>query len=118
MLRNLMLALAVLLIATPAMAGEATVSWTAPTQYEDGSSLPTNQIQSYKVYYGQTSGGPYGFSITVGGGLTTATITDLTAGTWYFVATTVATNGLESALSNQVAKTVVSTSKPRAPVLR
>lgn len=115
---RIIIGLLAFLLTIPALAGEATVSWTAPTQYEDGTSLPTNQIQSYKVYYGKTSGGPYGFVITVGGGLTTATITGLEAGTWYFVATTVATNGLESAQSNQVAKTVLSTSKPKAPVLR
>lgn len=96
-------------------AGDAVVTWTTPTQYEDGTVLPANEIASYKIYYGLTSNGPYTYQITVPGTLNTVTVTGLTKGVWYFVATTVATNGLESVYTGQVSKTVISTSRPNPP---
>lgn len=109
-----------LLACTPlaAVAGDAVLNWTPPTTYTDGTPLPAAEITSYRISYGQTAGGPYGTTVTVAGTATTTTITNLAKGTWYFVARTVASNGLESATSAQVAKTVLGTAAPNPPVLR
>jgi hypothetical protein len=117
-MRKFVIALMLFTFAMGANAGEATLSWTPPTSYVDGSALPASEITSYKIYYGQTNGGPYASSVTVAGSFTSAVISGLAAGTWYFVATTVASNGQESAFSAQVSKTVVNTAKPNPPVLR
>jgi hypothetical protein len=59
----------------------------------------------YNIHYGMTSGS-YTNKLSVGN-VTTATISNLTAGvTYFFVATTVDTNGNESAFSNEAAWTV------------
>lgn len=96
-------------------AGTANLSWDPPTQYEDGTTLPLSEISYYKIYYGTSDGGPYSSSITVPGTSTTATISNLTKGVWYFVATTVATNGMESALSTEGSKEVKSNARPKPP---
>lgn len=98
-----------------AYAGDAIVTWDPPTQYEDSTTILAGEIQNYKVYYGQSDGGPYGFVVTVPGSVTTTTITGLAKGTWYFVATAITSNGLESSYSNQAAKAVSGTSKPKPP---
>ena len=113
------LALLVPLLANGQAAGptDAITNWTPPTQYVDATPLPTSEISQYKVYCGQVSGGPYSVCATVPGTLTTAQISSLTPGMWYFVVTTVATNGLESVFSNQASKNILSTSKPNPPVI-
>ena len=98
-----------------AYAGDAVLTWDPPLTYEDNSTILPGEIQSYKVYYGQADGGPYTNVVTVPGNVTTATITGLAKATWYFVATAITTNGLESSYSTQVAKAVQGSSKPRPP---
>ncbi len=102
---------------TGALAGDATLTWTAPTTYEDGTAILSGEIVSYKVYYGQTASGPYTLSRVVTFPNTTTTIT-VPKGTWYFVSTATTTNGLESSYSNEVSKVVLGNSKPRAPTLQ
>lgn len=98
-----------------AYAGDAIVSWDPPTQYEDGTNILPGEITKYTILYGQTDGGPYSFAVDVAGNVNTATITGLAKGTWYFVATATTNNGMESAYSNQTAKSVQGSSKPRPP---
>jgi alpha-tubulin suppressor-like RCC1 family protein/Tol biopolymer transport system component len=89
-------------VATPGNQ-QATVTWTAPSS--DGGS----QISSYTV---TSSVG--GFSVTVNGNVTTATVTGLTNGTSYrfqVAATNAVGTGPKSALSN----TVVPRTVPGAP---
>lgn len=114
-MKGKILGLLMLLTSFGAYAGDAIVTWDPPTQYEDNTSILPGEIQNYKVYYGQSDGGPYGFVVTVPGTVTTTTVTGLAKGTWYFVATAITTNGLESAYSNQSAKSVQGSSKPRPP---
>jgi len=86
-------------------AGSATLSWTPPTQNSDGS--PLNNLASYRVYYG-TSSGTYPNSLTVNNpGLATLVVEQLTPATWYFVMTAVNASGAESAQSNMGMKTVL-----------
>lgn len=96
-------------------AGDAILTWDPPLEYEDASPILAGEIVNYKIYYGTTSGGPYSFSVTVAGNVTSVTVTGLAKGTWYFVATATTTNGLESSYSTQVSKSVSGTSKPKPP---
>jgi len=107
------LILAFLLFSSSSLAGTATVSWSAPTTREDGTTLSLIEIASYKIYYG-SSPGTYTSNVVIPGTLTTAQIT-LSYGSWYFAATTIDTNGLESALSGEVSKTILK-SKPKSPL--
>lgn len=114
-MKNIVLTIVLFMLSFCAFAADVTVSWDTPTQYEDSTALPANEISSYKIYYGQTSNGPYTYQVAVPGNINTVTITNLAKGNWYFVATTIATNGLESAYSVQVSKTILNSSKPRPP---
>ena len=89
-------------------AGEAKLSWQAPTTNEDGT--PLTDLAGYKLYYSKTQGN-YLAPVDVHNVLThTITLGD---GTWYFVVTAYDTSGNESAYSNEVSKTIkVSPAKP------
>lgn len=101
-----------------AFAGDAIVSWTYPTTYEDGTALPISELTEVTIYYGQTATGPYTANKVVAPPATTTTITNLAKGAWYFTATVTSTNGLESVQSIIVNKSVLGSSKPKAPTLR
>jgi hypothetical protein len=113
-MKKYILAALMLFVSGVAIAGQAVASWTTPTTYTDLTALPASQIASYNVYYGTTSGGPYTNVVNISGANNTTTIANLAVGTWYFVATVVATNGLESAYSNQASKVILSSAKPSA----
>ena len=82
--------------------GQASLSWTPPTQNTDGS---TPTLTGYTIYWG-TSHGNYTNSAQVNnGGLSAYVVTQLTPGTWYFVVTARSANG-ESAYSNEAQKTI------------
>jgi hypothetical protein len=84
--------------------GSATLSWVAPTQREDGSSL-TN-LAGYRVRYG-TSPGSYPNQLQIPNpGITSCVVEGLPAGTYYFVATAYDSNGMESEFSGVVTKTI------------
>lgn len=91
-------------VPTPPVTGSATLSWTPPTTREDGTSL--TGLAGYKVYYGTTPN-DLGTTITLqGAGQTGYVISDLGAGTYYFVVTAVDSSGGESSVSNMVSKTI------------
>lgn len=106
------------MLSVNAIAGDAILSWSYPTTYEDGTPITMAEFTAVTIYYGQTSTGPYTTKQVVTPPATTVTITNLAKGTWYFTATVTATNGLESAQSLIVNKSVLGSSKPKAPVLR
>jgi hypothetical protein len=84
--------------------GQATLSWTAPTQRTDDSPLP--DLAGYRIYYGNS---PDNFSQVVSvnnAGLTTYVIENLSEGTWYFAVAAVDSAGTESGLSNSASKTI------------
>lgn len=117
-MNKLMKTLGVLLLVTfplVALANNAELRWNAPTQYEDGSVLVPSEIKNYKVYYGTKQGGPYQFIVTVPGNNTAVTISNLTNGTWYFVATTVSIQDSESSPSPEVSKVINIIRKPKPP---
>jgi hypothetical protein len=84
--------------------GSALLTWTPPTQNNDGSAL-TN-LAGYRIYWGP-SRGRYTSSVTVNNpGLTSYLVDQLTPATWYFALTAVNSAGTESAFSNVASKTV------------
>ena len=80
-----------------------TLSWTAPTQNTDGS--PLTDLDGYKIYYGQTQGGPYATVIDVSNeGVTSYIVAPLASGNWFFVATAYNALAVESVFSNEAMK--------------
>ena len=86
-------------------AGQATLSWSAPSANENGT--PLTDLAGFKIYYG-TASGNYTKTIDAGN-VTTYTFANITEGqTYYFVATVYNTAGIESSYSNEVSKTISS----------
>jgi hypothetical protein len=100
---------ALYLVSGAAHAATVTVSWTNPTQYEDGSSLPASDIERTRIEYGTCNGQAFGNKLgefTANGAATTATSPNLSPGTYCFRAYTRA-KGLESQPSAPVQKTIL-----------
>lgn len=107
---RLLLTLTLLLLAFAVSAGEAVLSCDPATQNEDGT--PYTNPQSIKVYYG-TQSGTYTQEATLPDpNDCNYTVTGLAPGTWYFVATSVNTAGVESVYSNETSKVIL----PPAPL--
>jgi hypothetical protein len=86
--------------------GSASLNWAAPVIRQDGSALAIGEIAGYTLYYG-TSQGDYPNSVDINDANTTsATISDLPVGTYYFVLTTTDINGLESGYSGVATRVV------------
>ena len=84
--------------------GSATVFWDAPLTNADNS--PLNDLAGFRVHYG-TSPQSYSAFLAVNDPTTTsATISGLTAGTWYFAVTALDQLGNESAFSTEVNKVI------------
>jgi hypothetical protein len=84
--------------------GSATLSWTPPTQNDDGSTL--TDLAGYKIYYG-TNSGSYSTPIRIDNpGISTYVVENLTPTTYYFVATAFNSSGVESAFSGEAIKVV------------
>ena len=82
-------------------AGAVTLSWTAPLTRMDGSSLSLSAIDYYEIVYGQQQDN-LDQSVTAPGEATSAEITGLEAGNWYFSIRVVDSNGLASSFSEPV----------------
>ena len=75
-----------------------TLSWTPPTQNEDGSALM--DLAGYKIYWGTTPG-QYTHSVKIeNAGMSSYVVENLTPGTYEFAATSFNMAGVESAYSN------------------
>ena len=99
----LALPLVFLLNQGPVHAGQATLSWVAPSINEDGT--PLTDLAGYKIYYG-TASGNYTNNVDAGN-VTTYAFTNLTDGkTFYFVATAYNAAKSESKYSNEITKTI------------
>ena len=84
--------------------GSVTLSWTPPTQNGDGSAL--TDLIAYKFYYG-TESGQYTSSVRVDDpGIASYVVSNLVPDTYYFVATAVNSQGVESRYSNEAVKQV------------
>jgi hypothetical protein len=84
--------------------GNATLSWTAPTENTDGSVL--GNLSGYVIHYG-TVANDLTSSITISNpGLTTYVVDSLTAGTYYFTLSATTTSGVQSVYSNEASITI------------
>lgn len=84
--------------------GSVTLNWVAPTQNSDGS--PLTDLAGYNLYFGSTQGN-YPNSIHINNpGLTTYVVENLAPATYYFVATSENSAGIESHYSNEVTRVV------------
>ena len=84
--------------------GSANVSWTAPTKNVDGS--PLTNLARFKIVYGTSSSSLTNSTIVDDITRTSATVSSLSPGTWYFAMRAVNTSGAESANSNVATKAV------------
>ena len=84
--------------------GHATLSWMAPTENTDGSSLAN--LAGYRIRYG-TSAASLTKTIDIdNASVTTYMVEDLAPATWYFAVTAVSSTGSESAYSNVANKKI------------
>jgi hypothetical protein len=84
--------------------GSATLSWSAPTTRVDGS--PLTNLAGYRIRYGTVAGSfPNQLQIP-NPGITSGVVQNLPAATYYFVVVAYDANGLESAPSAVVSKTI------------
>ncbi len=89
--------------ATTANQGMATLTWQAPTQNTDGSSL--TDLAGYHIYYGSSQNALNQMITVSNPATTTYQIDNLGTGTWYFAVAAYSTSGTESARSNVGSKT-------------
>ncbi|MBT8100893.1 MAG: fibronectin type III domain-containing protein, partial [Gammaproteobacteria bacterium] len=84
--------------------GSVSLSWAAPTENEDGSTL--TDLDGYRLYWGTTPG-TYPNTVTIDNpSVTTYLVENLAPGTYQFVATSFNTAGVESDYSSPATKIV------------
>ncbi|MEM6818383.1 MAG: hypothetical protein AAF578_06300 [Pseudomonadota bacterium] len=87
---------------TPPPNGNIEVAWTPPTTKVDGTAL--TDLAGYRFYLGRQSG-RYSQIVSFNNpGLSRVVLENLQGGTWYVAMTSMRRNGVESDLSNEVAK--------------
>lgn len=84
--------------------GTATLSWTAPTQNSDGSTL--SNLTGFRVMYGRTSSNLDQQVAVDNPSISTYVVENLSSGTWYFAVVAVNAAGATSQLSNTANKTI------------
>ena len=81
---------------------EISLSWAAPSEREDNKPISLSEIAAYKIYYG-TIPDDYPNSVDIDDGKAEAyTFKGFSSGTYYFVLTTLDTEGRESQYSPAV----------------
>lgn len=90
--------------ATSTTLGSATLSWQAPTQNTDGSTI-TN-LAGYRIVYGTSAGSLTQIIEVANPSVTSYVVDQLTAATWYFAVKAYSSNGTESSQSNVASKTI------------
>jgi len=79
-----------------------TLGWAAPTEREDNTPLALPEIAGYIIYYGTTSG-QYDNNVSINSSNTTSHLfEDFATDTYYFVMTTLDTDGRESQQSPEI----------------
>jgi hypothetical protein len=91
-------------LASGAATGSVTLSWTPPTENEDGSQL--TDLAAYRIYWSR-AGESYGPPATISNPTVTRYVVEgLAPGTYEFVASAVNGLGVESRFSNVITRTV------------
>ena len=75
--------------------GRATLSWTAPTQNTDGSTL--SNLSGYRIRYGTSAASLTNTIVINNASVTTYVVEDLAPATWYFAVTAVNSAGAKAA---------------------
>jgi hypothetical protein len=84
--------------------GSATLNWTPPTEFTDGSTL--HDLGGYRIHYG-TESGTYDSVIEIDNpGITSYVVEGLAPGVYYFAISAVTSTGAESAPSAEASKTI------------
>ena len=101
----------------------STFSASAPTSYENGDLIPGDEVLTYKVYCGNTPGGPYPFVydannlVLTGQAIDVGTCVQGVPGTYYFVATATSTKfGTESQYSGEATRVYTNAELGRIPL--
>lgn len=89
---------------TQVQAGSATLTWQAPTQNTDGTSLAG--LAGYFIVYGKSADALTQTVDLKNPSLTTYVVEPLTSGTWYFAVKAYTSSGAESDKSNIASKTI------------
>jgi hypothetical protein len=84
--------------------GSMTLSWTPPTQNTDGTAL--TDLAGYRIYYGISQGNYPNRVVIDTAGITSYIVDNLVPNTYYVVATSINSFGIESAYSNVAVNTV------------
>lgn len=92
--------------------GSATIRWDRPTTNTDGSQL--TDLARYRIVYGTSAGSLTRSTVIDDPSRTSATISSLTNGTWYFAVRAINAANVESANSNTAAKSVSSSSSSKS----
>jgi Putative Ig domain len=87
-----------------AASGNVTLSWTPPTQNDDGSAL--TDLARYEVRYGRSQNDLSQSVEVTNPSISTYVVENLSAGTWFFAVRSVNSNGVSSQLSGVASKTV------------
>jgi methyl coenzyme M reductase alpha subunit len=84
--------------------GNFSLIWTAPVTRADGTPLSLADIDGFRILYG-TESGNYPNIVDINDGTAqSATVNNITTGTYYAVMTTYDTSGLESGYSAEIVK--------------
>jgi hypothetical protein len=84
--------------------GSATLSWTPPTQNEDGS--PLTDLKGYRIQYGTKAANLDTVLDIPNPGVSVAVVENLSPATWYFAVKAYNDSNVESSLSNVASKTI------------
>ena len=84
--------------------GRATLSWTAPTENTDGSTL--SNLAGYRIRYGTNATALTQTIVINNASVTTYVVEDLAPSTWFFAVTAVTSTGTESTNSNVASKQI------------
>jgi len=91
----------------PSGTGSFKINWIPPVSRADGSPLQPSEIDGFRIYLGKAPGA-YASSVNVTDGTAhTATVTNLSSGTYYLVMTTYDASGRESGYSQEISKRVL-----------
>ncbi len=86
--------------------GGVSLVWAAPSTRIDGSYLPIGELAGYRIYMGTSANDLSPVVDLNDENMTRYTVRNLTSGSYYFAVSAYDSNGVESALSQVVLKTV------------
>jgi hypothetical protein len=89
---------------TAVSTGRATLSWTAPTENTDGSTL--SNLSGYRIRYGTSATTLTQTIVISNASVTTYVVEGLAPATWFFAVTAVTSSGAESTHSNVASKQI------------